>query len=116
MTTEIIGIVQSVKHNTLTEEALPTFYSPMTQIPKPVSGFLANNFSMVVRTSMDAQTVAESVRRELRTIDSDVAISTSKTARANRHSVWSHRAGSISCSSRRSPELLCCWPVSEFMG
>ena len=75
---EIIGVVQSVKHNTLTEEALPTFYGPMPQIPKPVAGFLANNFSLVVRTSMDAQTVAESVRRELRTIDSDVAISTVK--------------------------------------
>ncbi len=75
---EIIGIVQSVKHNTLTEEALPTLYGPMPQIPKPVAGFLANNFSLVVRTSMDAQAVAESVRRELRTIDSDVAISTVK--------------------------------------
>src|SRR5438067_11748073 len=75
---EIIGIVQSVKHNTLTEQALPTFYGPMPQIPKPVAGFLANNFSLVVRTSMDAQTIAESVRRELPTIDSDVAISTVK--------------------------------------
>lgn len=75
---EIIGIVPSVKHNTLTEESLPTFYGPMPQIPRPVAGFLANNFSLVVRTSMDAQTVAESVRRELRTIDSDVAVSTVK--------------------------------------
>ena len=75
---EIIGVVQSVKHNTLTEEPIPTFYGPMPQIPKPVAGFLANNLSLVVRTSMDAQTVAESVRRELRTIDSDVAISTVK--------------------------------------
>jgi len=75
---EIIGIVQSVKHNTLTEEALPTFYGPMPQIPKPVAGFLANNFSLVVCTSMDAQTVAESLRRELRTIDLDVAVSTVK--------------------------------------
>src|SRR5215471_10958670 len=75
---EIIGVVQSVKHNTLTEEPLPTFYGPMPQIPKPVAGFLANNFSLVVRTGMDAQAVAESVRRELRAIDSDVAISTVK--------------------------------------
>jgi putative ABC transport system permease protein len=75
---EIVGVVQSVKHNTLTEEPLPTFYGPMPQIPKPVAGFLANNFSLVVRTGMDAQAVAESVRRELRTIDSDVAISTVK--------------------------------------
>src|SRR5215471_3335168 len=75
---EIIGVVQSVKHNTLTEEALPTFYGPMPHIPKPVAGFLANNFSLVVRTSMDAQAVADSVRRELRTIESDVAISTVK--------------------------------------
>ena len=75
---EIIGIVQSVKHNTLTEEAVPTFYGPMPQIPKPVAGFLANNFSLVVRTSMDPHAVADSVRRELRTIDSDVAISTVK--------------------------------------
>jgi len=75
---EIIGIVPSVKHNTLSEEALPTFYGPMPQIPKPVAGFLANNFSVVVRTSMDPQTIAEFVRRELRTVDSDVAISTVK--------------------------------------
>jgi putative ABC transport system permease protein len=75
---EIIGIVPGVKHNTLTEEALPTFYGPMPQIPKPVAGFLANNFSLVVRTSMNAQAVADSVRRDLRTIDSDVAISTVK--------------------------------------
>ena len=75
---EIIGIVPSVKHNTLTEESLPTFYGPMPQIPKPVAGFLANKFSLVVRTSMDAQAVAESVRRELRALDSDVAISAVK--------------------------------------
>ena len=43
---EVVGIVPSVKHNTLIEEALPTFYGPMPQIPKPVAGFLANNFSL----------------------------------------------------------------------
>ena len=50
----------------------------MPQFSEPVAGFLANNFSLVVRTSMDAQTVAESVRREFEMIDSDVAISTVK--------------------------------------
>ncbi|MGZ4966717.1 MAG: ABC transporter permease [Chthoniobacterales bacterium] len=75
---EIVGVVPSVKHNTLTEEPVPTFYGPMPQIPKPVAGFLANNFSLVVRTNIDAQAFAESVRRELRASDPDVAVSSVK--------------------------------------
>jgi putative ABC transport system permease protein len=72
---EIVGVVASVKHNSLTEEATPTFYGPLPQVPKSVTGFVATNFSVVVRTRIDAAAIAEAVRKELRAIDPDVAIS-----------------------------------------
>lgn len=75
---EIVAIVGSVKHNALAEEALPTFYGPMPQIPKPVAGSLASNFSVVIRAGINVEALTEAVRRELRTIDPDVAVSSIK--------------------------------------
>jgi putative ABC transport system permease protein len=72
---EIVGVVASVKHNSLTEEATPTFYGPLTQVPKNVTGFVAANFSMVVRTRIQADAMSEAVRKELGAIDPDVAVS-----------------------------------------
>lgn len=75
---EIVGIAETVKHNSLNEEPIPTFYGPMPQIPKGVVPFLANNFSLVVRTGLEPSAMAEAVRRELRALDPDVAISSVK--------------------------------------
>ena len=72
---EVVGIAEDVKHNGLNEESLPTLYGQMAQAPKGAVPFLANNFSLVTRTSIDSQALAESVRRELRGIDTDVATS-----------------------------------------
>jgi putative ABC transport system permease protein len=75
---EIVGVCDSVKHNTLNEEPIPTFYGPLPQVPKSVAGFVANNFSLIVRNRINAQVLSESIRRELRLIDADVAVSSVK--------------------------------------
>jgi putative ABC transport system permease protein len=78
---EIVGVVESVKHVTLTEDPTPTFYGPIPQTPMGVVPFLATNFSLVVRTGIDPEALAGSVRHELRAIDPDVAVSSVKPMR-----------------------------------
>jgi predicted permease len=75
---EIVGIAESVKHNGLNEEPIPTFYGPMAQAPKSAVPFLANNFSIVVRSGIDPQALASAVRAQLRKVDADVAVAATK--------------------------------------
>lgn len=70
---EVVGIVEDVKHMSLTDESTPTLYGPMPQAPKSAVPFLANNLSLVVRTGVDSEALNASVRNELRNIDADVA-------------------------------------------
>jgi putative ABC transport system permease protein len=72
---EIVGIVENVKHNGLSDDPLPTLYGPMSQAPKSAVPSLATNLSLVVRGNADGEALRESVRRELRSIDEDVPIS-----------------------------------------
>jgi putative ABC transport system permease protein len=72
---EIVGLVESVKHVALTEHPTPTFYGPIPQTPEGVVPFLATNFSLVVRTGVEPEALTVAVRRELRAIDPDVAVS-----------------------------------------
>src|SRR6185295_20334192 len=65
---EIVGIVENVKHNGLSDEPLPTLYGPMSQAPKSAVPLLATNMSLVVRGIADGEALRESVRRELRSI------------------------------------------------
>jgi putative ABC transport system permease protein len=75
---EIVGVVDNVKHNSLNEEPIPTFYGPIPQAPKSAVPFLANNFSVVVHTKLPPQAVVSAVRAELKSIDRDVAVSSVK--------------------------------------
>ena len=75
---EIIGLVEGVKHNSLTEEPIPTFYGPIGQAPKSAVPFIASNFSIVLRSSIDHPTLAAALRRELQSVDGAVAISNVK--------------------------------------
>ena len=70
---EVVGIVEDVKHMGLTDEPMPTLYGPIPQAPKSAVPFMANNFSLVVRTGIEPEALASTVRRELRDIDVDVA-------------------------------------------
>ena len=72
---EIVGVAENVKHNSLSEEPLPTFYGPMGQAPKSAVPFLASNFSIVVRSGIDPQALAAGVRKELRDLDPGIALS-----------------------------------------
>ena len=70
---EVVGIVEDVKHMGLTDEPLPTLYGAIPQAPKSAVPFMANNLSLVVRTGIEAEALASTVRRELRNVDVDVA-------------------------------------------
>jgi putative ABC transport system permease protein len=70
---EVVGIVEDVKHMGLTDEPMPTLYGPIPQAPKSAVPFMANNLSFVVRTGIEPEALASTVRRELRNIDVDVA-------------------------------------------
>jgi putative ABC transport system permease protein len=70
---EVVGIVEDVKHMGLTDEPMPTLYGPIPQAPKSAVPFMANNFSLVVRTGIDPEVVVSTVRKELRNVDVDVA-------------------------------------------
>ena len=70
---EIVGIVEDVKHMGLTDEPMPTLYGPIPQAPKSAVPFMANNLSLVVRTGIEPEALASTVRKELGSVDVDVA-------------------------------------------
>jgi putative ABC transport system permease protein len=57
----------------LTDEPMPTLYGPIPQAPKSAVPFMANNLSLVVRTGIDPEIIASTVRKELGNLDVDVA-------------------------------------------
>ena len=65
-TFEVIGIVQDVKNQGITDAAFPQAYLPFT-VPEVA------NFLLVLRTSGEPMAMAEPVRRELRRLDANVA-------------------------------------------
>ena len=70
---EVVGVVADVKHMGLIDEPMPTLYGPIPQAPKSAVPFMANNLSLVVRTGIEPEALASTVRRELRNVDVDVA-------------------------------------------
>lgn len=74
---EVVGIVQDVKNQGIRDSAYPQAYLPFT-----VPAF--SNFNLVVRTAGAPMAIAESVRRELRTLDSRAAFSEPTTVETHR--------------------------------
>ena len=70
---EVVGIVDDVKHMGLTDDPVPTLYGPIPQAPKSAVPFMANNLSLVVRTGIDPEVLAATVRKELGNVDVDIA-------------------------------------------
>jgi putative ABC transport system permease protein len=52
---------------------MPTLYGPIPQAPKSAVPFMANNLSLVVRTAIEPEALASPVRKELGSVDVDVA-------------------------------------------
>jgi predicted permease len=60
--TQIIGVVNDIRHNGLAIEPRPTVFLAQAQVP----GYFTN---LVVRTSLDTGTMAAAIRREVRQVD-----------------------------------------------
>ncbi|MBD0370136.1 MAG: ABC transporter permease [Pyrinomonadaceae bacterium] len=76
---EIVGVVGNVKHNTLLDDPVPTVYAPVAQSQEGTVGFLANNMSLVVRTSSDPLAMSTVITRQVRGVDNEVATSNVRT-------------------------------------
>lgn len=81
---EVIGIVQDVRNQGVTDPTYPQAYLPFT-----VPAFA--NFNLVVRTAGEPMAIAESVRRELRTLDSRAAFSGPTTVETQMAAVFHAR-------------------------
>lgn len=60
--TEIVGVVNDVRHNGLTTAPRPTVFLAQSQVP----GYFTN---LVVRTTADPAAIASAIRREVRNVD-----------------------------------------------
>jgi putative ABC transport system permease protein len=76
---EIIGVVGDVRHNSLYEEPAPETYVPVAQIPEENVPLLANNMNWVVRTSSEPLAMAAAVKREVQSVNGNVAASNTKS-------------------------------------
>ena len=76
---EIVGVVASVKHFTLDEEPMQTYYAPIAQITPGMVSFFAGNCSLAIQTETNPLALEAAVRREIQGVDKDVPISHTKT-------------------------------------
>jgi predicted permease len=64
---EIVGVVRSGKHLTVTEDAPPIVYYPLGQ-------FYSARMSLIVRAGIAPERLAEGIRREVRAVSGDVPV------------------------------------------
>ncbi|HEY6399877.1 MAG TPA: FtsX-like permease family protein, partial [Blastocatellia bacterium] len=69
---QVVGVIGDVKDYPSSAEAEPAYYHPITQEPYP-------EMSLVIRAGLDPLTLVESVRREVRALDSEMPISDVRT-------------------------------------
>ncbi len=72
---EIVGVVGDVKHVSLEDKTTFDVYLPMAQIHEDSLDVVTNGHSWILRSNLDAKSLEESFRRELRSVDVDVASS-----------------------------------------
>jgi putative ABC transport system permease protein len=75
----IVGVVGDVKHFGLEQETTIEVYVPIPQVPDPTTVWLANNMYWIVHTGGDPLAAAQSVRREVASIDPGVPASFVRT-------------------------------------
>ena len=76
---EIAGVIEDVKHHSLEEPPSFDIYVPYHHVAQNAVVYLATNTFWVVRTNGDPLSLATAVRREIRSVDPDVAASTTQT-------------------------------------
>jgi len=72
---EIIGVVGSTKHFSLEEPATPALYLPVRQMTPTLLPFFVGRMIFVARTDGEPLALREPVRRALRTVEADAAVS-----------------------------------------
>src|SRR5262249_16668362 len=72
---EIVGVVGNVKHLTLEADPTSDIYLPFAQPHEDNVSSLANSFYWLVRPKANSGALEKSFRRELKSIDPDVAAS-----------------------------------------
>ncbi|MGH7972239.1 MAG: ABC transporter permease, partial [Limisphaerales bacterium] len=75
---EIIGVAANTLDESLTKNAEPEIYLPYWQFPHPIN-------SLIVRASVDPQSLIAGVEQTLRTLDPTVAIENVRTLKQIRH-------------------------------
>src|SRR5262249_23154632 len=60
---EVVAVVRGVKHTALDDAPTPTLYAPLHQLSPNTSGFVANNFNLVLRVNGSMAPLGGAVRR-----------------------------------------------------
>jgi predicted permease len=68
----IIGVVDDIRQQSLTEQPIPAIYQPYEQVTRP---FFLSHMSFVVRTATNPQFVAASMRGALSSVDKNQPVS-----------------------------------------
>jgi len=68
----IVGVVDDIRQQTLTEEAQPAIYQPLRQVTRP---FFLSHMTFVVRTAQKPPSAAADMRSVLRAVDSSQPVS-----------------------------------------
>lgn len=76
---EIVGVVGDVKHVGLEDEATLDVYLPVAQIHEDGVGLVTNSHYWILRSNTDTKWLEAAFRRELRSVDMDVASSNIRT-------------------------------------
>ena len=72
---EIVGVVGNVKHINLESESTSDIYFPIAQVHEDGLAFVTNSQYWVVRSKADSRAVETAFRREVQSIDREVATS-----------------------------------------
>ena len=75
---EIVGVVGDVKHVSLEDKQTFDVYLPLAQIHEDSLDVVSNSHYWIMRSHLDARSLEENFRRELRSVDAEVASSNIK--------------------------------------
>ncbi len=76
---EIVGVVGDVKHVSLEDKPTFDIYLPIAQIHEDSLAVVTNSHYWILRSNLDSKSLEADFRRELRSIDPDVAASNIRT-------------------------------------
>ena len=76
---EIVGVVGDVKHVSLEDNPTIDIYLPMAQVPEDGVSSLINNQHWILRSTTDPPSLEAAIRRELRSVDAEIASASIRT-------------------------------------